>query len=117
MKQKVMTQNVKTLNTPALISLLLIPLLAIGLLVVLLNRMYQFIPLRDLNISSIFLFLVIALVLGMGMLITGIIALRRNAMKKGFYKGTWMGIVGTVFGIVCVIGPLLVLIGFLTAVN
>ena len=117
MKQKDMVPKAKVQNTPALISLLLIPLLAVGLLVVLLNRMYQFIPLRDLDISSIFIFLIIALVLGVGMLITGIIALRMNAMKKGFYKGTWMGIVGIVFGTVCVVGPLLVLIGFLTAIN
>ena len=117
MKQKEMAENKKTLNIPALISILLIPLLAIGLLVVLLNRMYQFIPLRDINISSIYLFLVIALVLGVGMLITGIIALIMNAKKNGIYKGVWMGVVGIVFGTVCVIGPLVVLIDFLTTVN
>lgn len=48
--------------------------------------MYQFIPMRDFDVSPFIMFLAVALVLGIGMLMTGIIAMVWHGKNTGTYK-------------------------------
>jgi uncharacterized membrane protein HdeD (DUF308 family) len=113
MKEKqTVTRQVK-LNIFALVSILFIPLFAVGILGILLNRMYQFIPLRDLDLTSIFMALVLAFACGLGMLITGILAVVRRKRVKQAYKGTWLAVIGIILGSIMVAIPLFFMVDYL----
>lgn len=115
--RKTVVEKKSRLNIFALVSILMLPLLALGLLFVLLNNMYQWIPLRDFQVTPWLMFLVIALVLGIVMLVTAIIGLVKHFKHKDDYKGSWMAYIGGMFGLVCVAVPLFFVIDYLIQMN
>jgi hypothetical protein len=103
----------KKLNVFGLISVLLVPVILLGFFLVLLNRMYQLIPMADLDVTPWAIIIGITLIIGIGMLATGIIAVVKSLRNKGAYKGNWTGYVGLVLGAIFTVIPLFLVIEFL----
>ena len=85
----------KRLNVFGLVSALLFFLL-IPLLFIPWSRLFL---LRFNTITTLLIHVLGIFSIGIVMLVCGIIALVKNRKRKGVYKGTWLGIIGLILGI------------------
>ena len=84
------------LNLLGLISTLLILLVPVLVLV----PWYKLFVLRSDSISMILIHVVGLFVIGLVMLVLGILAVALGKKQKGRIRGTWLGIVGIVLGVI-----------------